>query len=60
LVRYADDLVVVARFISPQLEGWIEGKLEGWLGLKLNRDKTRLVDLRQPDPSLDFLGARFR
>jgi RNA-directed DNA polymerase len=60
LVRSADDLVVVARFISPQRGGWIEGKLEGWLGLKINRDKTRIIDLRQPGQSLDFLGYRFR
>ena len=60
LVRYADDLVGVARYISPRLEGWIEDKLEGWLGLKINREKTRIIDLRQPDESLDFLGYRFR
>src|SRR6266705_6729680 len=46
LVRYADDFVVLARFISPQLRGWLEGKLEGWLGLQLNREKTRLLDMR--------------
>jgi RNA-directed DNA polymerase len=60
LVRYADDFVVLARYISPQLRGWIEGKLEGWLGLQINRDKTRLVDLRQTGQSLDFLGYTFR
>lgn len=60
LVRYADDFVVVARYISPPLGAWIEGKLEGWLGLKINRDKTRIIDLRQPGQSLDFLGYRFR
>jgi len=60
LVRYADDFVVMARYISPQLRGWIEGKLEGWLGLQINRDKTRILDLRQPGQSLDFLGYTFR
>jgi RNA-directed DNA polymerase len=60
LVRYADDFVVLARFISPQLRGWIEGKLEGWLGLQINREKTRVLDLRQPGQSLDFLGYTFR
>jgi len=60
LVRYADDLVVLARYISPQLRGWIEGKLEGWLGLPINRDKTRVLDLRQTGQSLDFLGYTFR
>jgi RNA-directed DNA polymerase len=60
LIRYADDFVVLARFISPLLRDWIEGKLEGWLGLQINRDKTRIVDLRQLGQSLDFLGYTFR
>lgn len=60
LVRYADDFVVLARYISPRLKHFIEGKLEGWLGLQINRDKTRTLDLRQPGQSLDFLGYTFR
>ncbi len=60
LVRYADDFVVMARFIGPRLEGWIEAKLEGWLGLQINREKTRIVSLRVPGQSLDFLGYTFR
>ena len=60
LVRYADDFVVLARYISPQLRGWIEGKLEGWLGLQINHEKTRVWDLRQTGQSLDFLGYTFR
>jgi RNA-directed DNA polymerase len=60
LVRYADDFVVLARYISPQLRGWIEGKLEGWLGLQINREKTHVVDLRETGQGLDFLGYTFR
>lgn len=60
LIRYADDFVVMARYISPQLRDWIEGKLEGWLDLQINRDKTRVVDLKQPGQRLDFLGYSFR
>ena len=60
LVRYADDFVILARYISPRLEDWVEGKLEGWLGLEINREKTRVLDLRQPGQSLDFLGYTFR
>ncbi len=60
LVRYADDFVVLARYISPQLHHWIEAKLEGWLGLQINREKTRVLDLRQISQSLDFLGYTFR
>ena len=46
LVRYADDFVALARRISPRLRDWIEGRLEGWLGLQINREKTRVLDLR--------------
>jgi len=60
LVRYADDFVVLARYLSPRLREWIEGKLEGWLDLRINREKTRGVDLRSPGQSLDFLGYTFR
>ena len=60
LIRYADDFVVLARYVSPRLRDWIEGKLEGWLELQLNREKTRVLDLRQPGQSLDFLGYTFR
>ncbi len=60
LVRYADDFVVLARYQGSRLRGWIEEKIEGWLGLEINRDKTRVVDLREEKASLDFLGYTFR
>jgi RNA-directed DNA polymerase len=60
LVRYADDFVVLARYQTPRLTGWIEEKIENWLGLEINRDKTRVVDLREKKASLDFLGYTFR
>jgi RNA-directed DNA polymerase len=59
LIRYADDFVVLARYVSPRLRDWIEGKLEGWLGLQINREKTRVLDLRGTGQSLDFLGYTF-
>jgi RNA-directed DNA polymerase len=60
LVRYADDFVVMARYIGPQLTGFIETKLEDWMGLVINREKTRVVNLRETGASLDFLGYTFR
>jgi len=60
LIRYADDFVVLARYISPPLQCFIEGKLEGWLGLQLNREKTRILNLQTSGQSLDFLGYTFR
>jgi RNA-directed DNA polymerase len=60
LVRYADDFVVLARYQSSQLTGFIESKLEQWMSLQLNREKTRIVHLRRSGASLDFLGYTFR
>jgi RNA-directed DNA polymerase len=60
LVRYADDFVVLARYVTRRLTGWIEEKIEKWLGLEINRDKTRVVKLGEKKASLDFLGYTFR
>ena len=60
LVRYADDLVVLARYMGPRIVGFVENKLEDWLGLKINREKTRIVEVRTPAKTLDFLGYSFR
>jgi RNA-directed DNA polymerase len=60
LVRYADDFVILARYQGKQLVEWVERTLEGRLGLKINRQKTRIVNLSDPGNSLDFLGYTFR
>jgi len=60
LVRYADDFVVLARYQGSKLRGFIESKLETWMGLEINRDKTRVIDLKQEGASLDFLGFTLR
>jgi RNA-directed DNA polymerase len=60
LVRYADDFVVLARFIDHRVTDWIESKVEGWLGLEINREKTRVIKLSSEGASLDFLGYTFR
>jgi RNA-directed DNA polymerase len=59
LVRYADDFVVLARYQGSRLIEWLEKTLEGWLGLVINRDKTRVIDLSKEGACLDFLGYRF-
>jgi RNA-directed DNA polymerase len=60
LVRYADDFVVMARYQGKQLVGTVETLLEDWLGLKINRDKTRVVNLQEEGAQLDFLGYTFK
>ncbi len=57
LVRYADDFVVLARYMSGRIEEWIEERIEGRLGLRINREKTRIIrDLREDGANLNFLG----
>lgn len=60
LVRYADDFVVLMRYRSAQTEEFIRDKLEEWLGLVLNMEKTKVVDLKKKGSSLDFLGFNMR
>jgi RNA-directed DNA polymerase len=61
LVRYADDFVVLARYVGHRIPQWIERTVEEWLGLTINRRKTRIVKLiPTADDQLDFLGYTFR
>ena len=61
LVRYADDFVILARQVEDRFTGWVDATVEGWLGLRMNRDKTRVLHLTpEGDAQLDFLGYTFR
>lgn len=60
LVRYADDMVMLAREWTAELTEWVESRLEGKFGLEINRDKTRVVEVKAGGGSLDFLGYTFR
>ena len=60
LTRYADDFVIQARYQGSRLKGWIEGQLEGWLGLEINREKTRTIQLQEEGATLNFRGYSFR
>ena len=60
LVRYADDFVVLARYQGGRLSQWIESTLEDWMDLEINREKTRVVNLKHEGEQLDFLGFTFR
>ena len=62
LVRYADDFVIMAKYVGHRIRNFTESLLEGRFGLKINRDKTRVVHLGPDETgeSLDFLGYTFR
>lgn len=59
LIRYADDFVILGREITPRLESFVSKKIEQWLGLKINRDKTRIYEVKASENGLDFLGYNF-
>lgn len=56
LVRYADDFVVLTRYKSNQVNEYIRSKIEEWMGLKINLEKTRQVELTAKGQSIQFLG----
>jgi RNA-directed DNA polymerase len=60
LVRYADDFVILARYVGRRIEGFVTATLEDWMSLMINREKTRVINLDDPGASLDFLGYTFR
>ena len=60
MIRYADDIVIMARYQGQRLREFTESKIESWLGLKLNQAKTKIVNLKNPGESFDFLGYTFR
>jgi hypothetical protein len=59
-VRYADDFVLLCRKVTPRLESFVTEKIEQWLGLKINRDKTRIYEVKASESGLDFLGFNFQ
>jgi RNA-directed DNA polymerase len=48
--------VVLARHVGTRIKTFITDTLEGWLGLKLNEQKTRVVQLQSKEQRLEFLG----
>jgi RNA-directed DNA polymerase len=60
LIRYADDFVILAKYVGPRITTFVEQTLQGRFGLTVNRDKTRTVSLHLNGASLDFLGYTFR
>ena len=58
LVRYADDFVILAKHQGERLQKFVEEKIESWLGLELNREKTKICELRKGE-EFHFLGYTF-
>ena len=59
LIRYADDFVILAKWQGPRIEDWTRKTVEDWMGLRINREKTKVVKTNEGE-GLDFLGYTFR
>lgn len=59
IIRYADDFVVMARYMGKRITDWLKEILENQLRLEINQEKTGIVKLKQGE-RLDFLGFSFR
>lgn len=60
MIRYADDIVVLCQ--SQEEAQAALGKIQGWMeeaGLTLHPEKTRRVNMNEPESYFDFLGYRF-
>jgi RNA-directed DNA polymerase len=60
MVRYADDFVILAKYVGSRITTFVEQTLEGRFGLEINHEKTAIRNLGEPGGSLDFLGFTFR
>ena len=60
IVRYADDFVILARQWADGFIQRIEDTLENRFGLSVNREKTKLLDMKTDKSALMFLGYEFR
>lgn len=59
LVRYADDFVIMAKYIGPRITDWVEEQVAN-LKLTMNTEKTKVVNTMFAGQSLDFLGMTLR
>ncbi len=60
LIRYADDFVIMARYIGTKIVSSVKHLITDWLKLEINEEKTKTVILNEIGNSIDFLGYTFR
>ena len=60
IVRYADDFVLLAKRGERGFQQRVECILEWRMGLTVNREKTKVLDLEAERSALTFLGYEFR
>ena len=59
-MSYADDFVILAKkAFTKEQKAWISKKIEDE-GLKLNQEKTHVINMNQMGAQFDFLGFSFK
>ena len=56
----ATRLVVMTPRMTKGIKQFIEEKIEDWLGLTINREKTRIVDMKKQGAQFSFLGFTYQ
>ena len=52
--------MILARYQGQRIGDWVQATVEDWMGLAINREKTRVIQLKDAGASLDFPGYSFR
>ncbi|MCK4794570.1 MAG: group II intron reverse transcriptase/maturase [Desulfobacteraceae bacterium] len=60
LIRYADDFVIMARYMGEKITNWVEKIIEEKLELSINEEKTKILKVKAHHDELSFLGFTFR
>jgi len=59
LIRYADDFLILSKKLTRKDLDFIEKELEGRFELEINKEKTRIVDMKVVAEKFRFLGFDF-
>jgi RNA-directed DNA polymerase len=60
IVRYADDFVIMAKYLTPRIEEWIQQVIEDKFELKINKEKTKIIDMKAEKANVVFLGFNLK
>ena len=53
-------ILLLARYMGRRITDWLEHTVEDQLKLSINREKTKVVKMKQQGETLDFLGFTMR
>ncbi len=51
---------IMARSMTPKIQDWVQKTIEERFKLKINKEKTKVIDLKAEKAAMDFLGFKMR